>query len=81
MSQKEAQGLLQIASDNVEFGIYAVEKNNKLDMLNLKMPSKTALKRQLRSFKAQGFKVYCNGLTPPNVFKCSRTKSKSNPAV
>ena len=51
MSQKEAQ-----------FGIYAVEKNNKLDMLNLKMPSKTALKRQLRSFKAQGFKVYCNGL-------------------
>ena len=62
MSQKEAQGLLQIASDNVEFGIYAVEKNNKLDMLNLKMPSKTALKRQLRSFKAPGFKVYCNGL-------------------
>lgn len=62
MSQKEAQGLLQIASDNVEFGIYAVEKNNKLDMLNLKMPSKTALKRQLRSFKAKGFKVYCNGL-------------------
>lgn len=62
MSQKEAQGLLQIASDNVEFGIYAVEKNNKLDMLNLKMPSKTALKRQSRSFKAQGFKVYCNGL-------------------
>lgn len=62
MSQKEAQGLLQIASDNVEFGIYAVEKNNKLDMLNLKMPSKTALKRQLRNFKAQGFKVYCNGL-------------------
>ena len=62
MSQKEAQGLLQIASDNVEFGIYAVEKNNKLDMLNLKMPSKTALKRQLRSFKAQDFKVYCNGL-------------------
>ena len=62
MSQKEAQGLLQIASDNVEFGIYAVEKNNKLDMLNLKMPSKTALTRQLRSFKAQGFEVYCNGL-------------------
>ena len=62
MSQKEAQGLLQIASNNVEFGIYAVEKNNKLDMLNLKMPSKTALERQLRSFKAQGFKVYCNGL-------------------
>lgn len=62
MSQKEAQGLLQIASDNVEFGIYAVEKNNKLDMLNLKMPSKTAFKRQLRSFKAQGFKVHCNGL-------------------
>jgi hypothetical protein len=51
-----------VASDNVELGIYAVEKNNKLDMLNLKMPSKTALKRQLRSFKAQGFKVYCNGL-------------------
>ena len=62
MSQKEAQGLLQIASDNIQFGIYAVEKNNKLDMLNLKMPSKTALKRQLRSFKAQGFKVYYNGL-------------------
>ncbi|MBY5033888.1 hypothetical protein K6V78_02170 [Streptococcus gallolyticus] len=62
LSQKEAQGLLQIASDNVQFGIYAVEKDNKLDMLNLRLPSKTALKRQVRSFKAQGFKVYCNGL-------------------
>ena len=62
MSQKEAQGLLQIASDNIPFGIYAVEKDDKMEMLNLKMPSKTALKRQLRSFKAQGFKVYYNGL-------------------
>jgi len=62
MSQKEAQGLLQIASDNIQFGIYAVEKDDKLEMLNLKSPSKTALKRKVRGFKAQGFKVYCNGL-------------------
>ena len=33
MSQKEAQGLLQIASDNVEFGIYAVDPVNNLSFL------------------------------------------------
>ncbi|MBL1125782.1 hypothetical protein F9856_06450 [Streptococcus suis] len=62
LSKKEVEGLLKIASENVAFGIYAVEKDNKIEMLNIHSQSCTALKRQARSFKAKGFKVYQNGL-------------------
>lgn len=61
MSQKEYQGLLQIASEQVKFGIYAVEKQGYAELRCDKCQSITQLKELTRQFKAQGFKVHSNG--------------------
>lgn len=61
MSQKEYQGLLQVASEQVPFGIYAVEKQGYAELRCDKCQSVTQLKELTRQFKAQGFKVYSNG--------------------
>lgn len=61
MSQKEYQGLLKIASDEVTFGIYAVEKKDYAELRNDKCDSITQLKNLTRQFKSQGFKVLSNG--------------------
>ena len=62
MSQKEYQGLLKVASDQVPFGIYAIEKKDYAELYNQKCRSVTELKKLKRNLKQQGFKVYCNGL-------------------
>lgn len=62
MSNAEAEGLLKIASDSVSFGIYAVRKDNQIQMLNIECESKTQLKAETRAWKRQGYKVYSNGL-------------------
>lgn len=61
MSQKEYQGLLQVASEQVPFGVYAVEKADYAELRCDKCKSVTQLKNLARQFKAQGFKVYANG--------------------
>lgn len=61
MSRKEYQGLLQVASEQLSFGIYAVEKDDYAELRNDKCTSITQLKNLTRQFKAQGFKVYSNG--------------------
>ena len=61
MSQQEYKGLLNVASEHVPFGIYAVEKGNYAELCNLKCSSVTQLKNNIRQYKAQGFKVYSNG--------------------
>lgn len=61
MSQKEYRGLLQVASDQVPFGIYAVEKQGYAELRNDRCNSMSQLKKLTRQFKAQGFKVYVNG--------------------
>ena len=61
MSQKEYQGLLQVASEQVPFGVYAVEKQGYAELRCDKCESKSQLKEMIRSFKAQGFKVLANG--------------------
>ena len=61
MSQKEYEGLLQVASEQVPFGIYAVEKNGYAELRNDKCTSITQLKSLIRKYKSQGFKVHCNG--------------------
>lgn len=61
MSQKEYQGLLQMASEQVPFGIYAVEKQGYAELRCDKCQSITQLKELTRQFKAQGFKVHSNG--------------------
>ena len=60
MSRKEYEGLLQIASENIPFGIYAVEKNGYAELMNIKCSSMTQLKVQKRRFRQQGFKVLLN---------------------
>lgn len=61
MSRKEYEGLLKVASEQVPFGIYAVEKKNYAELRNDKCKSMTQLKNLKRHFKSQGFKVYANG--------------------
>lgn len=61
MSQKEYQGLLQTASEQVPFGIYAIEKQGYAELRCDKCTSITQLKNLTRQFKAQGFKVHLNG--------------------
>lgn len=60
MSQEECEGLLEIASEQVPFGIYAVEKQGYAELRNDKCKSITQLKKLIRQFKARGFKVYAN---------------------
>lgn len=61
MPQKEYQGLLKVASDQVPFGVYAIEKNNYAELRHDKCSSMTKLKDLTRQFKHQGFKVHSNG--------------------
>ena len=61
MSQKGYQGLLEVASEQVPFGIYAIEKQGKAELRRDKCSSVTQLKNLTRQFKAQGYKVYANG--------------------
>ena len=60
MSQKEYEGLLKIASEQVPFGIYAVEKQGYAELRCDKCKSITQLKKLTRQFKARGFKVHAN---------------------
>ena len=61
MSRKEHQGLLKVASEQVSFGIYAIEKGDYAELRNDKCQSVTKLKEMIRAFKQQGFKVLANG--------------------
>lgn len=61
MGQKEYQGLLQVASEQVPFGIYAVEKKDYAELRCDKCKSMSQLKELTRNYKAQGFKVHANG--------------------
>lgn len=61
MSQPEYQGLLKVASEQVPFGIYAVEKKEYAELRCDKCKSITQLKELTRQFKVQGYKVLANG--------------------
>lgn len=60
MSQEEYQGLLKMASDQVPFGVYAIEKKGYAELRNDKCKSMSQLKKLIRGFKAQRFKVLLN---------------------
>lgn len=60
MSNKEYQGLLQVARDQVPFGIYAIEKPYYAELRCDHCKSITQLKDLTRQFKGQGFKVHSN---------------------
>ena len=61
MSRKEYQGVLKVASEQVPFGVYAIEKGNYAELRNDKCQSSTKLKELVRAFKTQGFRVLANG--------------------
>ena len=61
MSRMEYQGLKRMASEQVPFGIYAVEKGNYAELRYDKCSSITQLKAMVRMFRTQGFKVCANG--------------------
>lgn len=61
MTREEFKGLLNIASEQVPFGIYAVENKDYAELRNDHCKSITQLKSLTRQFKAQGLKVYSNG--------------------
>lgn len=55
------KGLLQIASEQVPHGVYALEKDDYAELRCDRCESTTQLKRLKRTFSQQGFKVYANG--------------------
>lgn len=61
MGQKEYQGLLQVASEQVPMGVYALEKDDYAELRCDKCTSVTQLKELIRQSRAGGFKVYSNG--------------------
>lgn len=61
MGQKEYQGLLQVASEQVPMGVYALEKDDYAELRCDQCKSVTQLKELIRQFRAGGFKVYSNG--------------------
>ena len=61
MSRKEYQGLLEVASEQVPLGVYAIEKGGYAELRADHCKSITKLKSIKRQFRAQGFKVLANG--------------------
>lgn len=61
MSREKYQGLLKVASEQVPFGIYAIEKPGYAELRCDRCKSMSQLKELTRKFKAQGFKVLANG--------------------
>lgn len=60
MSKEEYHRLLKVASAQVPFGIYAIEKNAQAELRNDRCSSMGELKKLSRAFKSQGYKVYAN---------------------
>lgn len=60
MSRSEMKKFLKIASEQVSFGIYAVEKDDTVEMRNDPCSSISKLKSLKREWKSQGFKVHYN---------------------
>lgn len=60
MPRSQYKQLLTVASEQVHFGVYAVEKANYAELRHDKCKSITQLKAIIRQYKAQGFKVHAN---------------------
>lgn len=61
MARHEYQGLLEVASEQVPFGVYAIEKQDYAELRCDKCDSTTQLKKLARDFRAVGYRVYANG--------------------
>ncbi len=62
MGRKQFLKMLEgVAKPQVQMGVYAVEKKNYAELRCDKCTSRTQLKKMIRGYKKQGFKVYANG--------------------
>lgn len=61
MGPEEFKGLLKVASEQVPFGIYAIERKGYAELCNIHCKSITELKQKTRDFRKAGYKVYQNG--------------------
>lgn len=60
MNRKQTDEVLKVASNQIPFGAYAVEKDGIIELWKDKCQSKTQLKRMVREFREKGFKVHFN---------------------
>lgn len=58
MTRKQFDGVLGVARKSFESGIYAVEKENIAEMKNEPYEDENALKKAIKDYEDNGFKVY-----------------------
>lgn len=62
MSKEKYKELLEVASEQVPLGIYAIEKKGYAELRCDKCISITQTKKLRQDFRAAGYKVYANGI-------------------
>lgn len=60
MGRKEYKGVLKVASQQIPFGIYAVEKDGICELRKDAFESKEELKKAVAEYAAKGFKAHYN---------------------
>lgn len=60
MTRRQADGVLKVASEQISFGIYAVEKDGIIELKKEKCKSNAKLETLIRMFESKGFQVYYN---------------------
>ena len=61
MNREAYRKLLAVVSEQVPFGIYAVEKGGYAELMNQHCRSRRHLKEVRQGLRNQGFRVYANG--------------------
>lgn len=59
-NRKGLQGILKVASKQIPFGIYAVEKDDYCELRKDKFESKEELKKAVAEYEKKGFNVHYN---------------------
>ena len=60
MNRKQLRGVLEAASSLIQFGIYAVQKDDVCELRKDKFDNAEELKKAVVAYKEKGFKVYYN---------------------
>ena len=62
MTDNQVRGLLDLASEKVPCGIYAIRKGADYYEMRNEPLTRTQLKKARNAYRSAGMKVYCNGL-------------------
>ena len=60
MNRKQLRGVLEAASSLIQFGIYAVQKDDVCELRKDKFDNAEELKKAVGVYKEKGFKAYYN---------------------